>query len=64
MTSRVMTAHVSTAQNENSGRWHVVIDYEDGEQYVSRESWHSQAAADLNAQTWALANFVPESKAS
>ena len=34
---RVMTAHVSTAQNENSGRWHVVIDYEDGGQYVSRE---------------------------
>ena len=61
---RVMTAHVTTAQNQNDGRWHVVIDYEDGGQYVSRESWQSQAAADLNAQTWALENYVPESKAS
>ena len=63
MTERIYIATVSTARDP-LGRFRVVVDYEDGDSFVSQESWENRDEADQYAQRWAIQNYQPDGKAS
>jgi hypothetical protein len=57
--ARPLTAHVCAASYD--GRiWHVMVKYSDGDAYLSRETYRSEAEASEAARTWALENMSTE----
>jgi hypothetical protein len=55
---------ISVAQANIDGRWYMLLDYEDGAQYVSQESFDTEAEAEQAACSWALQNHVEEGRAN
>ena len=60
--SELTTAAISIAQHNLDKRWYLILDYLDGDQYVSSESYATEVEAESAARTWALENHVEEGK--
>jgi hypothetical protein len=63
MAEKTMMATVSAGKFKD-GLWHVVVEWDDGTSYSSRESWDNQEQADRAAQTWAIEHYLPDGPAS
>lgn len=51
---------IGIVQSSTTGRWHLWLEYEDGEELYSRESFATEDEATQAALRWGLANAVPD----
>jgi hypothetical protein len=56
----VQNAMISIVQHRDTKRWRVLVQYDDGEEFLSREEYVDEAEATQVALAWGLANSQPE----
>lgn len=54
-------AFLAVAQVDGQ-RWHIFLHYENGDEFLSDESWETEVAAADAAMQWAIENHIPGGK--